>query len=653
MTPSLLPLLAAWVLAAAIWLERPLDLSPYTAWALSLPLLLGCGAVFHRGLWRAIVEKRANADMLISISLWTSLLLSTAAVFFPETTRVVLFGHWLKPAAALVAMSLLGRLLEGWLTERGGEALGKIIRRVPTSARVERSGREVPVLTKDLCAGDVVLVRPGQPLPADGEVIEGTSRVDESLWTLSGEAVEKTIGARVLGGTQNKSGELRVRVGADAGGMQLVRVVEAVVAAVGSKSARAGVADAIARAYVPAVILTAVSAALIWSWGGPEPRAMHALAVLGTVLMVACPWGIDLAAPAALAAGLRRAAERGIRFRNPSVVEMFERPDVVVLDKKGILTEGRPTVADVICFGKWQRSEILRFAAAAERRSGHPFYEALRAAAGVKPLPKVESFETYPGQGVAATIGGKRVLAGSPAWLAEREATASKAHREQLQGHEDSLMALSIDGKVAGAVTFSDPLRPGVPEAVQELTRMGLEVVLASGDRNAAAHKVAERAGISRVYSEVQQDEKVRIISEIQAGGRKVVMVGEGVRDAAALSRADLGVAVAPAVARVDPRTALGAGIDLAAEAADVLLPGRDLQQLALTLRMSLAIRGAIRSNLRWAFAPHVILLPVAAGALLPSFGISMSQRLVAAATAVGILAACINTIWQFRRRDM
>jgi len=655
---STLRLVVAIGLTAGISLERTLALSPYTVWGLSLPVFFWCGGPFHLGLLRSLRNQRANTDMLVSLSMWASFLYSTIAVFEPLHLLPRCRSHLLVIMGCLVVAAAGGRWLETFLTERSGEALGKIRRRIPRTARrlsAKQGGRPFEnVSIEALRAGDRVLVLPGEQISTDGTVVEGSSHVDESLWTDSGEMVEKTVGSRVLSGTQNKDGELTITVDRPGTRSAIARLAESIGAGFELKSVRAGIADGLASGYVPAVVIVAVAAALLWSWKGPEPRLTHALTALMMILVVACPWAVTIASPAALALGLRRAGRMNIRIRNPNVLEKLDRVDTLIVDKKGILTEGRLEVRDVICFGDWGRDQLLRTASIAEHRSGHPFASALLRRLKENNLPDVDSRETYPGQGISVRYAGDRILAGSPAWLAEQGVPLSKKSRRLLQGTTDTLLAVAVGGELAGAVTFSDAIRSGVPAAVETLAAMGIEVVLASGDRNQTAHRVAEQVGIQRVYSEVLESDKARIVEDLQSQGKKVVIVGDGMRDAAALSRADLGISVESALAETlrNRRPVLGAGIDLAAESADVILLQRDLDHLLSALKLCLKIREVIRGNLKWAFGMHILLIPVAAGALYAPLGAKLSPAVLGGTAAASILAILIHSIQRYKDKD-
>ncbi|MFH2205031.1 MAG: heavy metal translocating P-type ATPase [Elusimicrobiota bacterium] len=652
---STLRLLVGCGLTAGILLDRSINLSPYTVWGLSLPVFVWCGGPFHAGLLRCFVTQRANTNMLISLSTWAAFLYSTLAVFAPRHLLPGAQDHMLGAMGCLIVAATFGRWLEIRLTERSGEALGKLNRRIPhTARRLRGDGPDGPVenvLSASLGEGDRVLVRPGEQIPVDGKVLTGASHVDESLWTRSTALIEKTAGSHVLCGTQNKDSDIVVAVERSSTNSELAQMITSIREGFALKSVRAGIADGLAGGYVPAVVIAAVAATLIWSWQGPEPRLTNALTVLSMVLFAACPWAVTIASPAALALGLRRAGRMRIRIRNPGVLEKLDRADILILDKKGILTEGRPSVRDVVCFGRWNKEELLRRATIVEKGTGHPFSGALLRSLNGRELPDADSHETYPGRGVAVSYAGDRILAGSPEWLAEQGIELPASGQRLLREKTDSLMALAVEGEAAGIISFTDELRPGARDAVRTLAAMGIEVVLASGDRNPAAHDTAQQVGIRRVFSEVQGEDKVQIVEDLQSQGKKVVMLGDRMRDAAALSRADLGISLGAERAGMR-RPDLGASIDLAAESADVILLQRDLDHLLSALRLCLKIREVVRENLKWAFGIQLVLISAAAGALYAPFAVRLPPAAPGAAAAVSILAILIHSILRFKRKE-
>ena len=639
-------------LCAGLWLREPLSLSPYSVWLISVPLVFWCAAPFHRGLRRSLRRQRADSDMLISVSILAAFLYTTAASFIPESlpepVRAPVFGT----LAFLVFMPYFGLWLESWLTARSGEAVWKLTRRIPAAARILRAGAAVMVPCSEVGVGARVRVDPGEQVPLDGEVVEGVSRVDESLWTGIADPVEKSAGSRLLGGSVNKSGPLTVTVTGSGPMMALSRVVDSVRRGLEGKTPGFGLADRIAAGYVPAVVMISVVAALFWSWKGLDRRGAQAFAAFCFVLIAATPWAIGFAAPAAIAAGLRRARQLGIRIRNPSVLQHAPRPDVIVVDKTGVLTKGSPELAEVTCFYPWKEEELLQMVLAAGERSGHPYADALqRRLAGKSPALAVDSVETYPGNGVKAMMGGRLVLVGTLPWLEEYYGVEPDEKTVRLFSRRpDPLLAVAVDARLAGILEFNDPLRPEAAEQVRALKDMGIEVVLASGDREATVRHIAAQVGIAAFHAEAIEEEKVAIVTALQAAGKRVAMVGEGFLDAPALSHADLGIAF-----ESGPRDSEGGavlykyapGIDLAAEAADLIVSRRDLGSFLEAIRLTTRIHRLIRENLSWAFVPQVLLLPLAAGAFVSDFGVWFHPSYAA---GVGLCSTLVIAVNSFRR---
>lgn len=634
------------VLWAMIVLERPLGLSPYTTWLLALPVQLWCAAPFHAGLARGLRTGRADADMLVSVSSGAAFLLGTAWVFLPAGLAGGARGGWLALSCATAVLACAGRRLERTLEGVAAEARERLARRVPRTARALREGTAKSVSAADVSVGERIVVRRGEQIPLDGEVVEGVSRLDESVWTGSGLAVEKAAGARVYAGMVNKGDDLTVSVTRSAAGTALNAVVGSLRKGLAERERPERPSDALARGFLPAAFAVAAAAGLLLGWKGPEPRVPNALAAMAAVLAVCCPWGLTLAAPLAILGAMAGARRKGAEVRNPAVLETLRRPDVIVFDKTGVLTEGRPEVLEIVPSGGWTREQLARFASAAERRSGHPFALALKrwskehGCAEDDPARSAASFEAFPGRGVCAVLDSRRVLVGSLSWLSEHGIEPAPQAAAALRSRTDSLIGVAVDGKFAGAVAFGDPLRPGVREAVLRLEAMGVEPVLASGDRDATAFHLAQRAGIGEVHAQALAEDKALLVARLRAEGRRVVVVGRGCRDAPALCRADLGMALAA------PRSSgveAAAGADLACDAADLTLTRHDLDGLIGALRLSLAGARAARANLWWAFAFHVLLIPAAAGALYPVAGVPLDPAYAAVAALGGFLAMGVN----------
>jgi len=628
---------AAVVFSIPLLLSARLGLSPYSALLLALPVLLWGGLHFHEGLLRAWLRRRADMDALVSVSTWAAFLYSAYVVFFPETLPPAARHTQWEAVSGLVIFVTFGRFLESKTRGKTNEAVVKLMRLAPKTARVIRGGAEVSVPLDEVLVGDVARVRPGEQIGTDGEVVSGRSTVEESLLTGESLPVEKAPGSRVWGGTLNKNGALELRVTRPGRESALARIVEAVRESQATKPRIQRTVDKIAAWFVPGVIVFAVLVAAAWLRAGPEPDYLMALTSFVAVLACACPCALGLATPLAVVAGMGRAAGMGVFIRNADILEEVGKLDVVLFDKTGTLTLGKPQVAGAIVL-RGTEDEMLSWALACEERSEHPFSEAIRARARerrVAPSP-VESFEALPGRGVIVRAGGRVARAGSLPWLRE-EGVAIPQDDATRFSEAGSLLGVAVGADLLGAFRMEDALRPSAAAAVRALKDRGLEVYLVSGDRNAAAYRVAEQVGIGTVFAETRPEEKAEIVKRFQREGKRVAMVGEGFNDAPALSHADVGIALAT-------------GTDVAVESADLTLMNPDLTSLTRAIDLSQRIRAVIRQNLAWAFAYNVILLPVAAGVLYPKWGILLRPEYAGAAMALSSISVALNSL---RLRNM
>ncbi|MBI2788807.1 MAG: heavy metal translocating P-type ATPase [Elusimicrobia bacterium] len=616
-----------------------LGLSPYTALFLAVPVQLWGGWHFHQGFSRALLRRRADMDTLVSVSTWAAFLYSAYVVLFPETLPPAARVTQWDAVSGLIVFVTLGRWLESRTRGKTSEAVAKLMRLAPKTARVLRDGAEVVVPLAEVEVGETVRVRPGEQIGCDGEVVTGSSTLDESMLTGESQPVEKTVGSRVWGGTLNKGGALEVRVARHGDESALARIVEAVRESQATKPKIQRYVDKIAAWFVPVVIGLSILTAVLWMRWGPEPRFLLAMTCAVSVLVSACPCALGLATPLAVVAGIGRAAEMGVFLRNAEILEEVGKLDVVLFDKTGTLTEGRPRAAGAITV-RGTEAEMLSWALACEERSEHPFAAAIVALARERKVkaPKVDSFEALPGRGVLVTSGGQTVRAGSLPWLKE-EGVSIPADQAMRFSEFGSLLGVALGGDLLGAFQMEDALRPSAPAAVAALKDMGLEVYLVSGDRNAAAYRAAELCGIGTVFAEIRPEEKAGIVRRFQTEGKKVAMVGEGFNDAPALSHADVGVALAT-------------GTDVAIESADMTLLNPDLMTLARAIKLSRRIRRVIRENLAWAFVYNLLLIPVAAGALYPRFGVLLRPEYAGAAMALSSISVALNSL-RLRRRDV
>jgi Cu+-exporting ATPase len=620
------------IFSVPLLLSKTLNLSPYTSLLLALPIQFYGASHFHEGLYRSIARRSADMNTLVSLSTWAAFVYSCAVVMFPERLPTEARQPQWDAVSGLVVLVTLGRWLEAQTRGKTSEAVAKLMRIAPKTARVVKDGREKTVQLADVQVGDVVRVRPGEQVALDGVVLTGQTLVDESLLTGESMPVEKAEGSRVWGGTINKNGAVDVRVARPGSESALARIVEAVRESQATKPKIQKIVDRVAAYFVPAVVILSSLTAVLWAVYGPEPKVLLAMTTLVSMFAVACPCALGLATPLAIIAGVGHAAELGVFIRNADVLEEAGRLDVLIFDKTGTLTEGRPRVGRVVVL-KGTEDELLRLAATVEQRSEHPFAAAVLAQAkarGITPEP-IGFFEAFPGRGVLARAGGRTLRAGSLNWLRSEGCSVPASAGSGLRAHE-SLLAVAEDDALVGFVVLSDALRSSAKAAVRQLTELGIEVVLASGDRNEAAYSIAEQAGIGRVFAEVVPEEKARIVSRLQAEGKRVAMVGEGFNDAPALAQADIGIALA-------------SGTDIAVEAADMTVMHHDLTALSSAIRLSQLIRRVIRQNLAWAFVYNLILLPVAAGALYPKFGILLRPHWAGAAMALSSISVAVNSL--------
>lgn len=626
------------LVTASLWLalmvQRPLEFSDYTAWLVSLPVIIYGAGPFHRGFTASVRRGQADMNTLVSLSTWAAFLFSSWVVFFPEYAPPASRKPMLEALAGLVTLILLGRWLDLRMRSRTNDAIRRLMRLAPRTLRLIKEGVESTVPVGEAKVGNRFLVRPGEQVGLDGVVEDGASTVDESLLTGESIPVEKMKGSSVFGGTMNKTGALIVNVVRTGSDTALARIVEAVRQSGNSKAPIQHAVDRAAAAFVPGVILVAVVAGVMWSWKGPEPKVVHGLTVLVSVMAVACPCALGLATPLAIVVGMGRAAQLGIFLRRAEVLEKVGKIDAVLFDKTGTLTEGKPSVVELLPSRGVLEKDLLAWAAMAESRSEHPFAAAIRARADADGASAAapESFEAFPGRGVRAVSQGKLVRVGNAKWLEEEGVEVADSIVKRLRDTSGSALVVALDRRLLGAVIVADKLRDGAREAVAKLKAQGVELILVSGDRNQAVYRIAEEAGISKVYAEVLPHEKAEIIKDLQARGRKVAMVGEGFNDAPALTQADVGVALAE-------------GTDIAIESADITLMRADIRSFVTAIELSRRIRRVIVENLLWAFAYNLVLIPIAAGALYPSFGLMLDPRWAGAAMALSSVTVVVNSL--------
>ncbi|MEN3146790.1 heavy metal translocating P-type ATPase [Neorhizobium sp. IRAMC:178] len=608
----------------------------YVYFALATVVVFGPGFRFLKiglpALLRGVPEMNSLVAVGVLAAYGYSLVTTFAPDLLPESAQFVYY----EAATVIVTLILFGRLLEARATGRTGEAIEKLSRLQAKTARVERDGKVLDIPTEQVIAGDVLVIRPGERIPVDGTVIDGSSNVDESM--ISGEPlpVAKAVGATVVGGTINKTGAFRFRadkVGRDTMLAQIIRMVEQ---AQGSKLPIQGLVDRVTALFVPAVIVLAALTFAVWFFLGPEPALTHALVNAVAVLIIACPCAMGLAVPTSIVVGGGRAAELGVLFRKGEALQELRNVQLVVVDKTGTITKGRPELTDLVTAEGFGQDEVLALVASVEAQSEHPIAEAIVKAAEAKGLtvPKAENFASVTGYGIEAEVGGRKISVGADRFMEKLglsvEMFAEAAARLGDEGKTPLYAA--VDGKLAAVIAVADPLKPSSRDAIKALQAMGVEVAMVTGDNRRTAEAIARQVGIRQVVAEVLPEGKVKAIHEMRAGGKKLAFVGDGINDAPALAEADIGIAI-------------GTGTDVAIESADVVLVGGELSGAVSAIAMSRATMTNIKQNLFWAFGYNVALIPVAAGVLYPAFGWLLSPMIAAGAMALSSVFVLGNAL--------
>jgi Cu+-exporting ATPase len=616
--------------------------------ALASPVVLWGGWPFFVRGWQSIRHRSLNMFTLIglgvSVAYGFSLVAVAAPGIFPAAFREG--GHlplYFESAAVIVTLVLLGQVLELRARGRTGAAIRALLGLAPKLARrIDESGREEDVPLDQVKVGDRLRVRPGEKVPADGAVLEGRGAVDESMITGEPIPVEKAPGARLVGGTVNGSGGLVMRaerVGAETLLAQIVRLVGE---AQRSRAPIQGLADRVSGLFVPAVVAVAVAAFAAWALAGPPPRLAHAMVNAVAVLIIACPCALGLATPMSIMVAMGRAAALGLLFKNAEAIETMCRIDTLVVDKTGTLTEGKPRLMAVVPAPGWSEEALLATAAALEQASEHPLAAAIVAGAiarGIRP-GATAGFEALPGRGVAGAVDGRAVLLGTRRLLEERgvEVTALAARADELRVEGQTVMFGAVEGRAAGLVGVADPVKDSAPEALRALRAEGLRIVMLTGDNSTTAGAVARALGIDEVLAEVLPTEKAAAIEKLQAQGRFVAMAGDGINDAPALARAQVGIA-------------MGTGTDVAMASADLTLVKGDLRGIVRARRLSRATMTNIRQNLFFAFVYNSIGVPIAAGVLYPIAGLLLSPVMAAAAMSFSSVSVIANALRLRRAR--
>jgi Cu+-exporting ATPase len=630
---SIILTIPIFVLSFPEWFKLDFAYRSLVLFALALPVQFIVGARFYKGTWFALRQKTANMDSLIAIGTSAAFAYSSLAVFWPAR-----FGaeYYFDTAAVIITFIILGKWIEAITKGKASEAIKRLVGLQPKTARVIRNGKEVEISVEDVVVGDIVVIRPGEKIPVDGIVVDGHSSVDESMVTGESMPVEKKKGDNVIGATINKHGLLKFRaakVGKDTLLAQIIKLVEE---AQGSKAPIQRMADLVASYFVPVVIAIAIVAFVVW-YGFVGKEFVFALTAFISVLIIACPCALGLATPTAILVGTGKAAESGILIKSGEALETAHKLTTVVFDKTGTLTKGAPELTDVVVLGKLSEKELLAYAAIAEKGSEHPLGEAIVNGALSRKIKiqDANSFEAIPGKGIKASYKGKKILLGTRQLMMSAKMNVSKAVESRMQQLEEqgkTAMLVAVNRKLSGIVAVADTLKENSRQAVDELHKMGKEVVMVTGDNRTTAKAIAKQLGIDQVLAEVLPGQKADEIKKLQKRGKIVAMVGDGINDAPALAQANVGIAI-------------GAGTDIALETGQIVLIKNDLRDVVTAIDLSKYTIRKIKQNLFWAFAYNTVGIPIAAGVLYPVTGSLLSPMIAAAAMALSSVSVVANSL--------
>ena len=625
----------------SIGLSNLIELPQQTIFLLQLliatPVQFWIGRHFYTGAIAAARHRTTNMNTLIAVGTSAAYLYSVVATFFPAVFEIKGYeAHvYFDTSATIIVLILLGRLFEARAKGQTSEAIKKLIGLQAKTARVIRDGKEMDIPVEEVEMGDRIIVRPGEKIPVDGVIVDGYSSVDESMVTGESMPVEKNAGDAVIGATINRTGSFRfeaTKIGRDT---MLSHIIEMVQSAQGSKPPIARMADIIASYFVPVVIGIASLTFLVWYFFGPAPALTYAILNFIAVLIIACPCSLGLATPTSIMVGTGKGAENGILIRSGEALERAHQINTIVFDKTGTLTKGRPEVTDIIAIGP-SEEEVLFYASSAEKGSEHPLGESIIKKAMDEGLEirSPEQFRAVPGHGIKATVNGKKIMLGNEKLMQDEGVSIDilKQKAVALSEQGKTPMFVSVENKISGIIAVADTLKEDSVNAVKALHNLGVDVVMITGDNKRTGDAIARLAGIDRVLAEVLPEDKASEVKKLQAAGRVVAMVGDGVNDAPALAQADIGIAI-------------GTGTDVAIETSDITLISGNIRGVVTAIALSRATMRNIKQNLFWAFAYNVILIPVAAGVLFPFFGILLNPMFAAAAMGFSSVTVVTNAL--------
>ena len=631
MLPMAIPSLFEWL---DTWTsERTINL---VSFVLASLVQFGPARRFYRPGWESLRQLSPDMNSLIMIGTSTAYGYSLIATFFPNVLPTRTVEVYFETSAAIVTLVLVGKYLEATAKGRSTNTIRKLLNLRPKTANIIRFGTEQKIRVDELVTGDEIVIRPGDKIPADGTVLEGSSYVDESMVTGEPLPTLKDKGVNVTGGTINQTGSFRYRATTLGSESVLARIIRMVEEAQDEKPRIQAIVDRYVGLFVPAVLVIAAVTFVFWIALGPEPTLSFALVNTVAVLIIACPCAMGLATPTSILVGTGKAAELGVVFRGGDALQKLQEASILALDKTGTLTTGQPELTDLILSSGLERKDVLRSLAAVEALSEHPIAKAITRIAdeeGIK-IPTVRNFEALPGFGVTGEVEGTKVQVGTERYMTNLGINISSfsAELEQLSGEGKTPLYYSVENKASAIIAVSDRIKISASTAIKQLQDLGLQVAVVTGDTRRTALAIGNSLGIDKIIAEALPDTKVEVVKQLQADGQKVVFVGDGINDAPALAQADVGLAI-------------GTGTDIAIESADVIIMASDLRVIPKAIALSTATLRNIRQNLFWAFIYNIVLIPVAAGALYPTFGILLSPILAASAMGLSSLFVIFNAL--------